>query len=48
LMPPDQQKRLVQNIARSLSKAPKEIQKKMVEHFSKADKEYGEGVEKAL
>jgi len=48
LMPPDQQKRLVQNIARSLSKAPKEIRKKMVEHFRKADKEYGEGVEKAL
>ena len=48
LMPPHQQKRLVQNIARSLSKAPKEIQKKMVEHFRKADKEYGQGVEKAL
>ena len=48
LMPPDEQKRLVQNIARSLKNAPKEIQKKMVEHFSRADKNYGSGVAKSL
>ncbi|MBU0702650.1 MAG: catalase [Chloroflexi bacterium] len=48
LMPPDEQKRLGQNIAGSLKKVPKEIQKKMVEHFSRADKAYGEGVAKGL
>ncbi len=48
LMPPDEQERLVQNIAGSLKKAPKEIQEKMVEHFSRADKAYGEGVAKGL
>jgi catalase len=48
LMPPDEQKRLVENIIRSLKNAPKEIQEKMVEHFSRADKAYGEGVAKGL
>ena len=48
LMPPDEQERLVQNIAGSLRKVPKEIQEKMVEHFSRADKAYGEGVAKGL
>ncbi len=48
LMPPDEQERLVQNIAGSLKKVPKEIQEKMVEHFSRADKAYGEGVAKKL
>ena len=48
LMPPDEQKRLIQNIVRSLKNAPKEIQKKMVEHFGRADKGYGDGVAKSL
>jgi catalase len=48
LLPPDERKRLVENIAGALKKAPKEIQKKMVEHFSRADKAYGEGVARAL
>ena len=48
LMPPDEQKRLVENIAGSLKKVPQEIQEKMVEHFTRADKAYGEGVAKEL
>ena len=48
LMPKDEQKRLVANIAGSLGNVPVEIQKKMVEHFKKADPDYGSGVAKAL
>lgn len=48
LMPPEEQKRLVAAIAGSLKKTPKNIQKKMVEHFRRADKNYGEGVSKGL
>ncbi len=48
LMPPDEQKRLIANIAGSLSKVSKDIQKKMVEHFTKADKSYGGGIAKGL
>lgn len=48
LMPPDAQKRLCQNIADSLKKAPKEIQIRTVEHFNKMDKDYGGGVAKEL
>jgi len=48
LMPPDARKRLVKNMAGSLKKAPKAIQKKMVAHLRKADKAYGDGVAKGL
>jgi catalase len=48
LMSPEQQKALAQNIAGSLGKVPKELQKKMVAHFAKADPAYGKGVAKAL
>jgi catalase len=48
LMPPDEQKRLVANIVGSLKNVPKDIQKKMVAHFRKADKDYGDGVAKGL
>ncbi|MFC1729398.1 catalase [candidate division KSB1 bacterium] len=48
LMPPDEQKRLIENIAGALKPVPKDIQKKMVEHFTKADKAYGGGVAKGL
>ncbi|ADD68488.1 Catalase [Denitrovibrio acetiphilus DSM 12809] len=48
LMSPEQQKQLAENIAGSLKNAPVDIQKKMVEHFSRADKEYGEKVAKKL
>ena len=48
LMPPDEQARLVKNLVSTLSKVPKAIQEKMVEHFTRADKEYGAGVAKGL
>ena len=48
LMPPDQQVRLCQNIARSLNKVSKELQDRMIAHFSKADPAYGAGVLKAI
>jgi len=48
LMSPEQQKALVENIAGSLKKVPRDLQEKMVAHFSKADADYGDGVAKAL
>lgn len=48
LMPPDEQKRLIENITGSLSKVNKEIQRKMIEHFMKADKTYGIGIANGL
>ncbi len=47
-MPPDERKRLIENIVASLKKAPKDIQVRMVPYFYKADKAYGEGVAKGL
>ncbi len=48
LIPPDGQKRLVENIVSALKKVPKNIQEKMVAHFRKADDAYGAGVAKGL
>ena len=48
LMPKDEQKRLIKNIVGTLEKVPKNIQKKMVEHFTRADKAYGKGLAKGL
>ena len=48
LMPEDGQKRLIANIVGSLKNVPLDIQKKMVEHFKKADPNYGSGVAKSL
>jgi len=48
LMTPQQQKHLCENIAGSLKKVPKEIQEKMINHFTKADPAYGAGVAKAV
>jgi catalase len=48
LMSPEQQKELIQNIVGSLKKVPKEIQQKMIAHFRKADKAYGDGVARRL
>lgn len=48
LMPADEQKRLIQNITNSLKKVSKELQEKMVAHFSKADEDYGGGIAKGL
>ncbi|MGM0600416.1 MAG: catalase [Candidatus Rifleibacteriota bacterium] len=48
IMSPEQQKGLCENIAGSLKKVPVEIQKKMIEHFTRADEKYGDGVAKAI
>jgi catalase len=48
LMSPAQQKGLIAAISGSLKKAPKPIQEKMVGHFRKADKAYGDGIAKAI
>jgi catalase len=48
LMPPDEQRRLIENLVSSLKKVPKNIQEKMVAHFRKADEAYGAGVAKGL
>ncbi|MBN2413488.1 catalase [candidate division KSB1 bacterium] len=48
LLPADEQKRLIENIAGSLKNVSKQIQERMVPHFYKADKAYGEGVAKIL
>jgi catalase len=48
LMPPDEQKRLIQNIVGSLKQVDKHIQEKMVAHFRKADRAYGDGVADGL
>ena len=47
-MPPGEQQRLIAAIVGSLSQAPVEIQKKMVEHFTRADPAYGGGIAKGL
>jgi catalase len=47
-MPSDEQIRLIENIAGSLKKVPKSIQEKMVAHFTKADKAYGDGIAELL
>lgn len=48
LMPPDERKRLIENIVSSLKKVPKDIQERTVPYFYTADKVYGEGVAKGL
>ncbi len=48
LMPADEQIRLIENIVGALKNVPKNIQEKMVVHFTKADPEYGEGVSKGI
>lgn len=47
-MSPQEQDRLVQNIAGSLGKCPQWLQEKMVAHFTRADEAYGAGLAKAL
>jgi catalase len=47
-MTPEQQGRLIENIVGALKSSSKEVQQKMVEHFTRADRAYGEGVAKGL
>ena len=48
LLDADHQAQLCRNIAGSLGKVPKDLQRKMVAHFAKADPVYGDDVAKAL
>jgi len=48
LMSRDERGRLISNIVASMSSVPPEIQKRQIEHFYKADPEYGIGVAKGL
>jgi catalase len=48
LLPTEEKQRLVQNIAGAMQGVPKEIVLVQLQHFKKADPEYGAGVAKAL
>jgi len=48
LLPADEQGRLIENIVGSLKNVPREIQSKMVEHFRRADTDYGDNIAKGL
>jgi catalase len=48
LMTPDAQQRLFDNTARALTGVPEQIKQRHVEHCTKADPAYGEGVAKAI
>jgi catalase len=47
-MTPEQQQVLFENTARSLGRAPREIQLRHIENCTKADPAYGAGIELAL
>jgi catalase len=47
-MKPEQQKALFENTARAMGDAPKEVKIRHICNCLKADKEYGQGVAKAL
>ena len=48
LMTPEQQERLISNLARAMRDVPEEIQRRQIGHFLKADPAYGQGVASAL
>jgi catalase len=48
LLPADEKTRLFANIAEAMQEVPDFIVKRQIEHFTKADPAYGEGVAKAL
>jgi len=48
LMSREEQTRLIENIVGTLKNVPEFIQKRMLEHFHKADPDYGKGVQKGL
>ena len=48
LMNESQKTQLIDNIVRSMKDIPKTIQDRQIVHFSKADKDYGDRVIKAL
>lgn len=48
LMSPAEQQRLINNIVGAMKNVPHDIQERQVEHFMKADPQYGLGVVKGL
>jgi catalase len=48
LMEPDARERLIGNIVRAMQGVPRDIQERQVQHLSKADPAYGEGVARGL
>jgi catalase len=48
LMNDAQKQQLLNNIAAAMADVPEDIQRKQLEHFTKADPAYGAGVAKAL
>jgi catalase len=48
LMKPDQKRQLIENLVSALKPVPRFIQERQLEHFYKADPEYGRGVAKGL
>ncbi|MGH7771796.1 MAG: catalase [Candidatus Binatia bacterium] len=48
LMKPDERKRLIENIVNAMRSVPRYIQERQLQHFFKADPEYGKGVAQGL
>lgn len=48
LMPRDEQRRLMDAIAGAMGSVPEDIQRRQLEHFAKADPNYGKGIAKRL
>ena len=47
-MTPSHTQRLIDNILGSMASVPKEIQQRQVDHFTKADPEYGRRIAEGL
>jgi catalase len=48
LMKPDEKKRLIENIVNAMRSVPRPIQERQLQHFFKADPDYGKGVTEGL
>lgn len=48
LMKPDEKKRLIENLVNAMKPVPRHIQERQLQHFFKADPEYGKGVAQGL
>jgi Catalase-related immune-responsive len=48
LVKPDERKRLIENIVNAMRSVPPNIQERQLQHFLKADPEYGKGVAQGL
>jgi len=48
LMKPDEKARLIENIVNAMQSVPRHIQERQLQHFYKADPQYGKGVAQGL